>query len=152
MCPSLSHTCSIFSEAPSRLSYLSVLKTNLFSGLSLFIDYYNHSSDYGVLQLKNWNGTYLCNTLRGYLVKNANSFDIAKLSTKILYQFVSFALYWKIYRFCHLKSFGLFYKGNKNQFLISINKLLFIFTLFFPFHYCSHIILFRKDPDSGLYS
>lgn len=77
---------------------------------------------------------------------------LPKLPTKILHQFISFILSWKISTFYQkfFNKFSLFYKENKNLFLIVLVTI-YIYSLFFLLYY-SHIILVRKVPDSGLYS
>lgn len=72
------------------------------------------------------------------------------LPTKILHQFNSFILSWRISAFYHFKKFSLFYKENKNLFLIVLVTI-YIYSPFFLLYY-SHIILVRKVPDSGIYS
>lgn len=95
----------------------------------------------------------LCNIWKGYLVKKCKHFLLVlpKLPTKILHQFISFILSWKRSRFYHLKNFSLFYKENKNLFLIVLVTI-YIYSPFFLLCHCSYIRLFRKVADSGLYS
>lgn len=95
----------------------------------------------------------LCNIWKGYLVKKCKHFLLVfpKLPAKILHQFISFILSWKRSRFYHLKNFSLFYKENKNLFLIVLVTI-YIYSPFFLLCYCSYIRLFRKVADSGLYS